>query len=277
MPFVERPGGVKVHYDDTGGDGQVIFMTHGFGSGSEMWAGQMELSKKFRVIRWDMRGHARSDSPDDESMYNKLHQVEDMAAVLDACGVQQAIFLGHSMGAYDNMLFYLSSPDRAWRVKALIVFGSGPGFAKAKAREGWNANADKLAKGYADKGIGALVGSDKDKGHTEHGARVGLKHSAKNVFGQRDQDPLYLALPNGASAAATSLNSFQLPVLIIIGDRDKQFRASSEMMKAKLPDARMVLVADAGHMANEKQPQLFNDHIAEFVNSLSGAVASSKL
>jgi pimeloyl-ACP methyl ester carboxylesterase len=41
-----------------------------------------------------MRGHARSDSPDDEKVYHKQHQVDDMKAVLDECGVKQAVFLG---------------------------------------------------------------------------------------------------------------------------------------------------------------------------------------
>lgn len=260
---------MKLYYEDTGGDGEVLFLTHGFGSGSRMWDGQMELRAKFRVIRWDMRGHARSDSPDDATQYSKQHQVDDMAAILDACGVQQAVFLGHSMGAYDNMLFYLSSPEYAKRMKALVIFGSGPGFAKAAAREGWNKNADKLAGNYAAKGLDALVGSDRDKEHTAHGAKVGLAHAARNVFGQRDSDPLYARMPDGASVAALHLGELRLPVLIIIGDRDKQFRAASDMMKAKLPDAQMVLVADAGHMANEKQPQLFNQHIAEFASSLT--------
>mmetsp|Transcript_42482 Transcript_42482/g.98439 ORF Transcript_42482/g.98439 Transcript_42482/m.98439 type:complete len:274 (+) Transcript_42482:47-868(+) len=270
MPFVDRDG-VKIYYEDTGGDGEVIFLTHGFGSSSKMWDGQMELSRHFRLIRWDMRGHARSDSPNDETKYSKQHQVDDMMAVLDACKVQQAVFLGHSMGAYDNMLFYLSSPGHARRMKALVIFGSGPGFAKAKAREGWNKNADKLAETYAAKGLDALVGSDRDKGHTAEGARVGLAHSAKNVFGQRDYDALYARMPDGASVAATRLQDFSLPVLIIIGDRDKQFRASSEMMKAKIPHSQLVLVAEAGHMANEKQPGLFNKHIAEFVSALPPA------
>mmetsp|Transcript_69871 Transcript_69871/g.149576 ORF Transcript_69871/g.149576 Transcript_69871/m.149576 type:complete len:276 (-) Transcript_69871:129-956(-) len=273
MPFAERDG-VRIYYEDTGGEGEVVFMTHGFGSGSKMWDGQMELSSKFRLIRWDMRGHAQSDSPDDETKYSKQNQVDDMAAILDACGVQQAVFLGHSMGAYDNILFYLSSSEHAKRMKALVIFGSGPGFSKAKAREGWNKNADKLAAGYAEKGLEALVGSDRDKGHTAFGAKVGLAHAAKNVFGQRDYDPLYARLPDGASVAATHLNELRLPVLIIIGERDKQFRASSEMMKAKIANSQMVLVADAGHMANEQQPKKFNVHIGEFIDSLSSATAS---
>merc|ERR1712046_276961 len=110
-----------------------------------------------------------------------------------------------------------SSPENAKRMKALVIFASGPGFAKAKAREGWNATADKLSAGYAAKGLDALVGSDKNKGHSVRGATVGLSNSAKWVFGQRDDDPLYARMPDGASVAALHLNEFKLPTLIIIG------------------------------------------------------------
>jgi hypothetical protein len=51
MPYVNRDG-VKIFYEDSGGDGEVIFMTHGFGSGSKMWDGQMDLANKFRLIRY---------------------------------------------------------------------------------------------------------------------------------------------------------------------------------------------------------------------------------
>ena len=106
------------------------------------------------------------------------------------------------------------------------------------------------------------MGSDRNKGHTERGARVGLAHSARRVFGQRDEDPLYSRMPEGASVVAARLGDLKLPVLIVIGDRDKQFRAASEMMKAKIPGAELHLVADAGHMANERQPALFNRQVA---------------
>jgi len=272
MPFVERDG-VKIYYEDSGGDGEVLFLTHGFGSGADMWDPQLELNSKFRLIRWDMRGHARSDSPDDASMYSKQHQVDDMRAVLDACRVDQAVFLGHSMGAYDNMLFFFSCPENARRMRALIVFASGPGFAKAKAREGWNNTSDKMAAEFATKGI--LANSyDRFKGHSAHGVKIGLAHSAKYVYGHRDDDPLFMRMRDGASVVALHLDELKLPTLILIGDKDKGFKAGCEVLKAKCPNARMEFVTNAGHMANEHQPQIFNKHITEFVESL---VLTSKL
>lgn len=268
MPFLERLGG-NLFYDDTGGDGEVLFFTHGFASSSATWDGQMALGSRYRLIRWDMRGHGRSDSPDDASSYSKQHQVEDMAAVLDACGVQQAVFVGHSMGAFDSLLFLLTSAEGSRRVKALVLIGAGPGFAKAEARQRWNQTAEKLAKGYAAKGFEALVGSDRSKGHSERGAKVGLAHAAKNVFGHRDDDPLFVRCPEGPAVVVRRLPTVSVPVLLAIGERDKQYRAGSEAILAKVPNARLVTVPGAGHMAHESQPEAFNELVVEFVESLS--------
>ena len=226
------------------------------------------LSETFRCIRWDMRGHARSDCPDDESSYSKQCQVDDINAVLSACKVQSAVFLGHSMGGYDHMLYYLSSAENAARVRAFVIFASGPGYTKDKGRISWNANADKLSDGYREKGLEALVGSDRTKGHT---TTVGLVHAAKRVMAQREDDPLFVRLKDmgGVFAAATHLHKLCVPALIIIGERDKGFRRAADMMLAKLPQAELVLVANAGHMANEKATTKFNEHVGNFISSLS--------
>ena len=166
------------------------------------------------------------------------------------------------------MLYYLSSAENAARVRAFVIFASGPGYTKDKGRINWNANADKLSDGYREKGLEALVGSDRTKGHT---TTVGLVHAAKRVMAQRDDDPLFVSLKdmNGVFAAATHLHKLCVPALIIIGERDKGFRRAADMMLAKLPQAELVLVANAGHMANEKATTKFNEHVGNFISSLS--------
>lgn len=268
MPYVER-GPARLYYEDSGGPGEVLVLSHGFASGSSMWDGQMELSTKFRLIRWDMRGHAQSSSPEDPSEYSKQHQVDDLAAVLDACGVQEAVLVGHSMGGFDSLLFYLSNQDNARRVKALVIFGSGPGFAKQEARDAWNQKAEELAEGFAAKGVEALVGSDRKKGHSEAGARVGLANSARHVNAQRESDPLFAKFPEGASVVLKRLPEIRVPMLVVIGARDKAFRRAAELMSAKAPLAQLAEVADAGHMANEKQPAAFNAIVERFALSLA--------
>jgi len=64
MPYLNRDG-VGIYYEERG-SGPALLLTHGYSASARMWKGQMEsLSDRYRLIAWDMRGHDRSDSPDD--------------------------------------------------------------------------------------------------------------------------------------------------------------------------------------------------------------------
>jgi len=72
--------GVKIHYE-VYGRGPPLLLTHGYSSTSAMWEGQIEaLSKHHKLVLWDMRGHGRSDYPDDPAAYSEALTVGDMAA-----------------------------------------------------------------------------------------------------------------------------------------------------------------------------------------------------
>ena len=67
MPILERSG-VKLYYE-VHGSGPTLLMSHGFSATSGMWAGQIEtLSATHRLVLWDMRGHGRSDYPEDPAL-----------------------------------------------------------------------------------------------------------------------------------------------------------------------------------------------------------------
>ncbi len=64
MPHLERDG-VRIHYEVHGG-GDPVLLSHGFSATAGMWDDQVEaLAPHYQVITWDMRGHGRSDYPDD--------------------------------------------------------------------------------------------------------------------------------------------------------------------------------------------------------------------
>jgi len=128
MAFLER-GSVKLHYEIHGDMGSFIVLTHGFSATSQMWRGQIDvLSRDHRLVLWDMRGHGRSDYPDDPSEYSEKATVEDIAALLDAVGTKKAIVGGLSLGGYMSLAFYSAYPDR---VTALLIIDTGPGFRNA--------------------------------------------------------------------------------------------------------------------------------------------------
>ena len=85
-----------------------------------MWAPQRAaLSENYRLILWDMRGHARSDSPEALDAYSEAETVADMAALLDAEGADSALVGGLSLGGYMSLAFALSHPER---VDGLLLF-----------------------------------------------------------------------------------------------------------------------------------------------------------
>ena len=72
MATLARDDGVSLYYE-VHGQGPTILLTHGYSATSQMWAGQVEaLSKDHRLVIWDMRGHGRSDSPDDPAFIKVL-------------------------------------------------------------------------------------------------------------------------------------------------------------------------------------------------------------
>ncbi len=89
MPYLNRDG-VNIYYEERG-KGPAVLLSHGYSASARMWAGQMEaLSDSYHLIAWDMRGHDRSDSPNNPALYSHEATVADMAAILDACGAPGA-------------------------------------------------------------------------------------------------------------------------------------------------------------------------------------------
>src|SRR5258707_3678441 len=134
MPKINRDG-VEIHYE-VHGSGPPLLLTHGYSSTSAMWQGQIEaLSKRHRLVLWDMRGHGQSDYPADPRAYSEALTVADMAALLDEVGARPAIVGGLSLGGYMSPPFYRAHPQR---VGALLIIATGPRFREDYTRETWN-------------------------------------------------------------------------------------------------------------------------------------------
>ena len=271
MPYLTTSDNVRIYYEDVGGLGTPVVFTHGFGSGSRLWRYQVPALKAagYRPIIWDMRGHAKSDSPADARLYSKMKQVSDLKAVCDACGVRRAVFVGHSMGGYDMMLFQLKYPSY---VAAWVLYATGPGFSKEKGWSNWNKSAARMAMKYQDKGLGALVGSDKAMGHTD---AKGLEHALRGNYTQRRDDEFYMEFEEGPLVAAKRITSFStVPTAIVVGSRDKGFGRACDMMHAKIQGSVLMKIPNAGHMAAEKNPKEFN---VILLSALNHFFATAKL
>jgi pimeloyl-ACP methyl ester carboxylesterase len=257
MPYLDRAG-VRLYYEDHG-EGLPVLLSHGYGASSAMWAGQIAaLADRCRVIIWDMRGHGRSDSPEDPALYSQAAAVADMAAILDACGIAQAVLGGHSLGGYLSLDFY-----RIWseRVQALMLFGTGPGYRSDEARAEWNRFAEKQARTLEEQGFDALGGAETKIGR--HSVLGGLVRAARGI------------LPQADARVMDVLPEVAVPTLIVVGAKDQPYLAAAEYMAEKIPDARKVTIPEAGHAANLHQPERFNAVVRDFLDNLAASQAAA--
>jgi pimeloyl-ACP methyl ester carboxylesterase len=254
VSYLDRDG-VSIYYEVHGPDSSEIplLLSHGYSDTTQMWEPNLPaLAKDRKVITWDMRGHGRSSSPEDQSRYSEELSVEDMAALLDQCGVQKAAIGGLSLGGYLSLSFNLRYPER---VNALLLFSTGPGYRRDEPRAGWNAMAVKSAERFEQRGLegGFAPGDDRASQHT---SAAGLARAARGILTQHH------------SRVIESLPSITVPTLIIVGADDKAYLAAADVMEAKIPGAVKLVVDNAGHKVNSDQVQIFDEAVLKLLHSL---------
>ena len=250
MPYLDR-GSVKLYYE-THGEGPALLLTHGYSASSEMWAGQIApLAKSFKLILWDMRGHGRSDYPEDATAYSEAATVADMAALLDVAGAEQAIIGGLSLGGYMSLAFHLAHPART---RALLIIDTGPGYKNDHARAGWNQTALKTAERFEREGLAPIASSTAERRTATHRSAKGLAYAGRGMLTQKD------------ARVINSLPDITVPALVVVGANDTPFLKAADYMAAKINGAQKVVIPAAGHAANIDQPDIFNAAILDFLD-----------
>ncbi len=252
MPRLNRDG-VEIYFE-THGKGPVLLLTHGFSATCDMWRGQVEeLSRDHTLVIWDMRGHGRSDYPEDPAAYSEALTIADMGALLDRVGAERAIVGGLSLGGYMSLAFYRAHPER---VRALLIIDTGPGFKKDEARAAWNQRAFDLAAQLEKDGLAALQAASRERATAKHRSADGLARAARGMLTQRD------------ARVIETLPNIKVPSLIVVGADDTPFLAASDYMAAKIPGARKIVIPAAGHAVNIDQPQAFMAALRPFLESI---------
>jgi len=241
MPHLKR-GDANLYYEDDG-KGPAILMTHGFVASTGMWDGQVEAFKdRFRLIRWDMRGHGQTECQDDQSAYGQDITVADMVAILDHLEVEKAIIVGHSLGGFMSLRLNVMHPER---VSALVLQGCGPGYRNDDSRAKWNERVDGRAKTIIEEGYKALGGAAEVPVSVQRSSQE-LAMAARGILAQVD------------AKVIDSLPHIDVPTLVIIGAGDSYYLQGSDYMANRIPGAEHIVVPDAGHGVNIDQPEIVN-------------------
>lgn len=238
----------------------VVVLSHSLACSMVMWRPQLErLKSRFRVLRFDTRGHGGSDAP--PGPYTLEQLVDDAVGILDKLGLDRVRFVGLSMGGMIAQGLALDHPDRIER----LVLADTSARIPAEAQPVWQERIDAVHSG----GMQAAAESTLERWFTPDY----LKQNAPEIDEIRQQ---ILATPItgyiGCSEAIRRLNylnrlsAIQTPTLIMVGADDPGTPvAAAEAMHAQIKNSKLVVIPDAAHLSNIEQAQIFNHNLIAFL------------
>jgi 3-oxoadipate enol-lactonase len=122
MPFAQV-NGQRIRFEDSGGSGPAVILSHGFLMDREMFASQVDaLAPEFRVITWDERGFGETEY--DGQPFTYWDSAEDCLGLLDRLGIDRAVLGGMSQGGFLSLRAALLAPER---VRALVLIDTQAG------------------------------------------------------------------------------------------------------------------------------------------------------
>jgi pimeloyl-ACP methyl ester carboxylesterase len=147
---VSGPAGALA-LDDGGSGGMPVVFVHSLAGNSTHWAAQLEhLRRNRRAVALDLRGHGRSEPPKDGD-YTIAAMAGDVAAVVDALGLERFVLVGHSMGGGVVLTYAGAHPDRVAGLVLIDPIGDGKQIPPAEAKAylgGFETNYDSTSQGY---------------------------------------------------------------------------------------------------------------------------------
>ncbi len=257
-------GDAVISYDVTGRGRAVVFI-HGWTHNKSVWDDQVPVfSKRYRVLRYDSPGFGKSTGFSDESA-----EPLDLLILLEALRIDHAYIVGHSRGGGVALRFAAAYPDK---VDGLVLYGATPpaGFPIPPQVGQLFGSLGGIAKQYGLDSVGKLLLSTDlawaPPGRTdvtERFRKLWASYSGKDLLDPHPESGR-IPLPNIAR-----LSTLRTPTLVIIGDHEMPFiAAAADTFAHRIPNAKKVVIPNAGHTAHFAQPTAFNGALLDFFNEV---------
>src|SRR5512132_3106497 len=271
MPYLRTDDRVRIYYEQHGptdrrAPGSPLVLAYGIGGNADLWDVNVPaLAARHRLVLWEPRGHARSDSPEDPARYSFARWALDLKAVLDHLHLRTAHVGGLSLGAGIATRFTLAYPRR---VRSLLVTNSSSAAGLPLSVDSLMLRAQSI-KVTLEQGMDAMA-EFAMQANPNVAARLALDPSSKDEFYAyyRRLQPIGYANALRALLAmyhiTDRLREIRVPVLPIGGDLDPSL-GPMKVMHAKIRGSRMVVLSPASHFANRDQPEAWNRAAVEFL------------
>ena len=252
--------GMDINYTIEG-EGPWLALSHSLACNLHMWDEEAKrLSKRYKVLRYDTRGHGASSAP--AGAYTLDLLADDLHGLLAALGVQSTHFVGLSMGGMIGQTFALKYPGRfrslalcdttsrypadaaglwAERIKIVETQGMEPLVAPTLAR--WFTEPFRKARPEVVEKVALMIRTTSAPGY------VGCSHAIPKIN------------------LTARLAEIRCPSVVIVGRDDPGTPvAMAEEIHHALPGSKLVIIPSAAHLSNLEQPDAFNQALGDFLD-----------
>ncbi|MFC1937533.1 alpha/beta fold hydrolase [Chloroflexota bacterium] len=274
MPFAEIENG-RLYYE-VSGRGRWLVLIHGAWATHEWWRWQAPtLSQDYRVLTLDVRGHGQSSPL--EKAYSVDGFVKDLEALFQHLGINEAALIGWSMGGIISMQHCLDYPEK---VKALVLIATrghrNPQMKRSIRLQQLQARLRLLMELASPRSYDQAV---QKPPHPMEWIEKEVSNmlspvAPKEVFDWVIADLVEHPRENYFEVAKSiwdwgieeRLGSIEMPTLIVVGDKDDRTPPQfSQLLHAKMPSSKLVIVENAGHCVAQERSDIVNGEIIRFL------------
>lgn len=259
---------LSIAYRESSGKGQAILLVHGNSASSRVFQPQLEsaLGEKYRLVAIDLPGHGESSNASDPAAtYCMPGYAEVIVSVAKQLGLEQAVFVGWSLGGHivieaiqqlpqaAGFMIY-GTPPLAFPPDMAQAYLPNPAMAAAFQPSLTDAEADGFALACLKPGATEIPEAFKeDIRRTDGQARAGLAASIR---------------PNGYLDEVIAVAQMTAPLAIVHGEQEQLVNAAyiQSLTMPTLWRGAIQMVPDAGHTTNWEQPEQFNALLEAFIN-----------
>ena len=251
--------GTTIHYEDTGGSGPAVILSHGFLMDHSMFDPQVAaLRNSHRVITWDERGFGGTRAT---GKFTYWDSARDVLGLLDHLGIERAVVGGMSQGGFLSLRVALTAPER---VRALILIDTQAGTEDPATVEAYN----QLHAAWVEHGSAAvqdviasiILGPGEWGEWFEKWARL-----------EPDQFTAAFGCLMHRDDITERLGEINCPALIVHGTADVAIpMEKAEILRDRISGPTVLVPIEGGpHAANMTHPDQVNSAILRFLSELS--------
>lgn len=250
-------------------DGPAVVLAHGFGCDQNMWRLAVPaLAERHRVVLFDYVGSGGSDlSAWSQERYSSLDgYAQDVVDVCAELGLEQAVFVGHSVSAMVGVLAARMAPER---IGSLVMVAPSPRYIDDDGyRGGFTAeDIDELLASLDSNYLGwSSAMAPVIMGNPE---RPELGQELTNSFCATDPDiARVFARTTFLSDSREDLKSVTVPTLVLECSQDMIApREVGAYVHAAIPSSRLVTLDATGHCPQLSAPEATNEAILDFLGA----------